>query len=376
MNTAPKNAANTELNFPFNKKNEAVVKVCIGQGVSQHIASIIRDLNPDVCFIVCDTTVKKLYATKISNSLLKLYPTHTIVHQPDEANKNLHTLAKISDEFFTRGGTSKSVIIALGGGITGNIAGLFASIVFRGINLVHVPTTLLAQLDSAADVKQSVNSNTLKNSLGSYKAPNAVIIDPKFLESLSDREIRAGIGEAVKHGIAQDMDFVEFLLNCDIHDTVVLEKIITHTIELKIQHWQNTPGIWNDELKVERLTHLGHTTGKVLEMMDIDYLTHGEAISHGMVIEAYMSYQLGHTTIDTAENIYKILTSLKLLYPLSKKYNLQTITDNLYAKDGAHPLFALLQDLGNPDMVSVSVPKKDAEVSIKWYLEKLATDIS
>ena len=285
------NMEKPDLNFTFRKNIDKNVSIYIGKNSSRKLAVILDGLSPDKVFIVCDSKIFGLYAESIRDSVAKKYPVHVITHKSEESNKSLDTITQISNDFFANGGTSQSIIVALGGGITGNMAGFFASTVFRGIKLMHVPTTLLAQVDSAVDVKQSVNSSRIKNSIGSYKAPDVVIIDPNFLKSLDDREIRAGLGEAVKHGLAQDMSFVEYILACDKQNIDTLQRIVTKTISLKIEHWGKTPTIWNDSHRIERLTHLGHTTGKILEMIDVDYLTHGEAIAHGMVIEAYMSYR-------------------------------------------------------------------------------------
>lgn len=359
----------SDLSFTFRKNVEKDVRVYIGKKASKKVIGVLEEFGPDRVFIVCDSKIAKLYAEAIEETISTKYPTHIIAHEPEETNKSLQTIVKISDDFFAHEGTSKSVIIALGGGITGNMAGFFASIVFRGIRLIHIPTTLLAQVDSAADVKQSVNSSKIKNSIGSFKAPDAVIIDPMFLKSLDAREIRAGLGEAVKHGIAQDMNFVEYILACDKQDLDALHEIAARAISLKIEHWKNTPTIWNDRHKVERLTHLGHTTGKILEMIHVDYLTHGEAIAHGMVIESYMSHLLGHLELEAVEKIHEVLSRLKLLFPLDDKYTPKGIVTSLY--HGADkPVFALLQGLGNPKTISTTPPENIAQEAVNWYFNQ------
>ncbi len=357
------------LNFNFRKCTEKNVRVYVDKNASKRLQLVLGDLKPDKVFIVCDTNVAKLYADEIEETISKLHPVYTIVHEAGEQGKNLQTITKISDLFFEKNGTSNSCLVALGGGVTGNVAGFFASIVFRGIRLIHVPTTLLAQVDSAADVKQSVNSANIKNSIGSYKAPDVVIIDPTLLKTLDDREIRSGLGEVVKHGLAQDIDFVEYIISCDYRDIDVLQTIVMRTIKLKIEHWNSTPSIWNDKHKTERLTHLGHTTGKILEMIEVDYLTHGEAISHGMVIESYMSYKLGYMDFESLKKIQSVLTTLRLLYPLSIKYTKESIILGLYASTDK-PIFALLKELGNPQTISTVVPERLAQEAVEWYLEQ------
>jgi 3-dehydroquinate synthase len=358
---------NSDLNFTFSKNISKNVNIYPTRNSKLKLIDILNSLKPDKTFIICDSNVSSIYGEALKNSISQEINTFLITHEPREVNKNLETISKISNEFDANNGTSRSVIVALGGGITGNIAGFFASTRFRGIPLIHIPTTLLAQVDSAVDVKQSVNSQTIKNSIGTYYAPDAVIIDVSYLSSLDDRSIRAGLGEALKHGIAQDMTLVEYILSCDKNNLNDLQNIISRTIKLKLEHWKNTPDIWQGKNNVERLTHLGHTTGKILEVIDLDYLTHGEAISHGMVIEAHISHILGYLDIESVNNIHRIMTEMGLLVPLNEKYTSENIAKRLFYGENV-PIFALLQNLGNPNTISCSAPKDKVIKSLNWYL--------
>jgi 3-dehydroquinate synthetase len=357
------------LNFTFKKQILTPVNVHVEKGALQSLRKLPEITKADKIFVVCDENVSKLYASTVTAALRDFNVT-TLIHPADESSKNLETLATLSNAFFKEGGTAKSCICAVGGGITGNIAGFLSSIAFRGISLIHVPTTLLAQLDSAADVKQSVNSPEQKNAIGGYYAPAHVIIDPDVLLTLSTREMRSGFGEAVKHGFAQDLDHVRDIVKVDLQDTNGLERIIRRTIELKIDHWNNTPTIWNDPHKVERLTHLGHTTGKILEMVHVDHLTHGEAIAHGMVVEAMASNRLGYLRMEEVNYIRDTLKKIGLLMPLSERYSVESIIGKLY-QGGAEPLFALLKEVGNPETLSTTIPKDILEASVRQYMNYL-----
>ena len=354
------------LEFTFHKSIESNVAIYIQKGSIHDLTVVLSDIQLDKVFVVCDENVETLYGKSIMVSLQKQFESHLLVHKADEHDKNLEALTNLSNAFFKAGGTSKSCICAVGGGITGNIAGLLSTVAYRGIMLVHIPTTLLAQLDSAADVKQSVNAPGVKNAIGAYKAPSKVVVDPEVLNSLSDREIRSGLGEAVKHGFAQDLNLVKAIVDVDRHDLVALEKIIRRTIELKIDHWNHTPTSWNDPQKVERLTHLGHTTGKILEMIEVDHLTHGEAIAHGMVIEAEVSNNLGYLSEDDVEYMRSTLQKIGLLYPLTKNYTASAVLSGLYSL-GKRPLFAVLKELGNPETLSLEVPQGVLAKAIEKY---------
>lgn len=358
------------LSFHFRKRVDADVLLDFRQNSFSCVATYFAELKPDKIFIVCDTTIEKLYGLSLLGQLQKSYPTTLLVHNPDEASKTLQTLSNLSDGFFLNGGTSRSCICALGGGITGNIGGLLSAILYRGIKLVHMPTTLLAQLDSAADVKQSVNGPHVKNAIGIYKAPDRVIIDSTMLSTLPEREILSGFGEAIKHGFSQDLKLVDRILSAQKTDIDTLEQITRRTIALKIEHWANTPTIWNDRKKIERLTHLGHTTGKILEMVSLDYLTHGEAISHGMVIEAYASNALGFLDAGSVKLIQTALYKRGLLFPLNDSYNTDKILEKLY-ENNAVPIFALLKGLGNPVTKSTTIGKSVMRQSLQIYFDLL-----
>jgi 3-dehydroquinate synthase len=355
------------LDFVFKKNYSKQVKVIVGVDAIKQLSTAIAPLKPDKVFVVCDTHIAKLYLEDVKQLLAGMHDVHTIIHQPNESNKKLETVSQISSEFFAHGGSTRSVICTLGGGVTANMVGLFASIAYRGVPLVNIPTTLMSQVDSAADVKHSVNSERIKNAIGSYKAPDLVIIDPNFLKSLSPRGLRAGIGEAVKHGLSQDMKFVDFLLEADYSDPETLKQIAATTVSLKIDHWNHMPTMWNDTKFVRRLTHLGHVTGKIFEMIHIDYLTHGEAISHGMVIETYASYLMGHIDLPSVEKMRSVLHQLELLYPLNEQYTIDAIMDRLYG-ESEPPLFALLTGLGNPRVLSTEIPPEIYRKAVSWYL--------
>lgn len=374
-NLSPKIDSQKKLKFRFHEQTDKEVKIIISKNSRIRLASLLKSVNPDKIFVVCDTTIASLYVNEITKELKGEYSTYIIKHLPDEKSKSLRSVEKIIQEFFDLGGTKKSCICALGGGITGNMAGFIASIIYRGIKLVHIPTTLLAQLDSAPDVKQSVNGPGVKNAIGSYKAPDLVVVDPTFLKTLSNREIKSGIAEAVKHAFAQDLALLKFIVssaeNGKLNDIDVLEKVIYKTVSLKIKHWKDTPAKWNEPKKTERLTHLGHTIGKVLEMVEIDYLTHGEAISHGMIIEFYISSKMKHLDFKSVNYAREILGRLDLLFPLSKAYTTENILKCLYPADSSRdkPVFALLKELGNPDTVSTTIPKKIITEAINWHLK-------
>jgi len=359
------------LNFKFDKTLTKDVSIHIGKSIVTDINTYLAKINPDKVFIVCDSMIINNYGKQIKKNIQQCYKCQLIELKVSENNKNFKNLEFIIDNFFKYKGTQKSCFCSLGGGIVCNMTGLAASLVYRGISLVHIPTTLLSQVDVAPDVKQSVNSFQIKNSIGQWKAPDLVLIDPLFLNTLSDREMRTGLAEALKHGFSQDLSLVKYITTAIkkkvLRNEDVLETIIYKTISLKIQHWNNTPNMWNELEKTEKLTHIGHTVGKILEMVQIDYLSHGEAISHGMLIEFYISYLLGYVDMDFIKYAKEILTTTGLLYPLNKNYTSKKIINLMYQN---YPLFAILKSPGSSNIESTSLTKKIVKKAVDWYLKE------
>jgi 3-dehydroquinate synthetase len=360
-----------ELQFTFKSKSQQKVRIRIGDFASVGIQDYLGSVATDKIFIICDQKLIHSHGNTVYQLLYKKYPVHLIAYTSSEQNKNLMSAESIVEEILENGGTPQSCVCSVGGGVVGNIAGFVASILFRGIELIHIPTTLLAQLDSAVDVKQSVNSRGIKNSIGTYKAPGFVFINPQFLLTLSDRELRSGLGEALKHAFAQDITFIPNVLSVDTQDLHALTELIAHTISLKLQHWEQTPNIWSKhDKKIERLTHLGHTTGRILESIELGLLTHGEAIAHGMVIEAYASNQLGYLDYNSVNFMRDSLQEAALLPKLPASYGPDEILARLYPVSILYkPIFAVLKRLGDPDVLSTTIPKQLMRKALLWYLQ-------
>jgi 3-dehydroquinate synthetase len=350
------------LSFNYKKNFNKEIKIYFSQDSAKIVADICGYLGTDRIFIVADNGFKNNHSHRLKQNLSIKFPTKVLNITAKEIKKKLSTLHNLSEKIIANGATNKSVIISLGGGLVGNIAGMLAGLLFRGVPLIHIPTTVLSQADSATDVKQSVNCENIKNGMGIYYPPVAVIIDVNLLKTLPEREVRSGLAEIIKHALAQDEDLLRYLYRkvpTQKINAPTLERIIARTISLKIEHWKNTPDMWSEEAvkKPERLTHLGHTTGKILEILQQDKITHGEAISHGMIIEAIASKKLGIGNEQIITEMKKVFGRFQLLYPLKKNINSSSVIYGLYGNKNKqkNPIFALLKNLGVPKTVSTSI---------------------
>ena len=229
----------------------------------------------------------------VMTRLRTLVPCTFLPFGEGESGKNLVEVSHLLDAIIGAGATHASVVVALGGGLVGNVAGLVAGLCFRGLPLVHVPTTLLAQSDSVVSLKQSVNGAYGKNHAGIFQAPIFVWSYVPFLESLPEREIRAALCEAAKNALAIRPDQIPELLSIFHPQAQYSQAQLARLIELCIE--AKTAIMANDALEKHEAVALeyGHTVGHAIELAARGSLPHGEAIGIGMVVEGDIARRRG-----------------------------------------------------------------------------------
>lgn len=243
-------------------------------------------------FVFTDQTVHRLHGEGFLAKLRDAgYDAHSIVLPDGEEAKTLSNYVCLVERVLSRGVDERSVFISLGGGVVCNVCGFVASTIHRGLDLVHVPTTVMSQCDAAVSHKHAINGHRGKNMVGSYYPPRLVAIDVDVLRTLPPRLVRDGLAEAIKHALAQDPSYVEMLLahGGDPSDPEFLEEIVRRNVALK-----------RDLLRVDPKEHregvvlqYGHTFGHPLEHLSGYRLYHGESVAIGMVIAARVARLLG-----------------------------------------------------------------------------------
>ena len=262
--------------------------------------------------IVSDSHVAPLYAQRLRDALARTAGTpvrcETLVLPMGEAHKNLDAVSKALDTLAQLGATRDACVLALGGGVVGDIAGFAAACWMRGIEFVQFPTTLLAMVDSSVGGKTGVDHAAGKNLIGAFHQPRAVIADLDTLSTLPDRELRAGLAEVVKTACIGDADFFEWLeAHADgllARDTDALTHAITRCCRFK------AGVVERDEREAgERaLLNFGHTFGHAIETeTGYDVLLHGEAVANGMALAARLSAQLGMASDADTERLQALL---------------------------------------------------------------------
>ncbi|MBE8949869.1 MAG: 3-dehydroquinate synthase [Quinella sp. 3Q1] len=243
---------------------------------------------------------------------------------PDgETSKSLGEAEKLYTRAIESGLDRKSVVIALGGGVVGDLAGFVAATFMRGINLIQIPTTFLAQVDSSVGGKTAVNHELGKNLIGAFHQPRAVFIDLNFLKTLPEREIKSGLGEVVKYGVISDENFFAYLEdNAEKilqRDLQTLAHVVKRSCEIKAE----VVSADEKESGLRRILNFGHTTAHAIEeQTGYKKYRHGEAVAIGMVAAARISHELGKTSAANVQRLEKLL----------KRFDMQTTCAGLDAE--------------------------------------------
>lgn len=272
--------------------------ICIGDGVIGNMLSHLPfDMKGRKAFILTDENVAASHAVSVYDTLHRggTASLHILSLPSGEASKSYDCLKQVLDWLLDSGANRDSVLFAVGGGVIGDLGGFAASIVLRGIAYVQVPTTLLAQVDSAVGGKTAIDVVQGKNLVGSFYQPSAVISDMLTLETLPERELKAGYAEIAKYGLIRDASFYEWLQTngkaiCALEDKNALRKAITESCLAKARIVEED----EKEGGVRALLNLGHTFGHALEVC-AGYdgrLLHGEAVSVGMCLAFALSHRM------------------------------------------------------------------------------------
>jgi 3-dehydroquinate synthase len=279
--------------------------------------SLACDGSPGQVFVITSGPIRKHWGSALTASLDAAKLTYQVLDTRDgERAKTVATVQDLAIRLVQRGADRHSTIVALGGGVIGDVAGFLASIYMRGLRLVQVPTTLLAQVDAAIGGKNGVNLPSGKNLLGTFHQPRAVLIDPAVLATLPEREYRAGLYEALKCGVIRNPTIFEYMEQQREailrRDPAALEWLISECVQVKA----SVVAADDRESDLRRILNFGHTIGHALEAeTSFKQYLHGEAVAWGMVAATMIAAALQLTPTDTARRII----SLVLAYaPLPK----------------------------------------------------------
>jgi len=288
----------------------------IGTGNLPGVGNSICDLcDVTDAVVITDTNVEPTHATRVVESLAaESVRVDMLVVEPGEATKSVDSCDQLWQRLLRCGTDRKSIVVAVGGGVVGDLAGFIAASFARGLAFVQVPTTLLAQVDSSVGGKVGVNLPNAKNMVGAFWQPLAVLIDTAVLDTLDDRQYRAGLGEVVKYGVILDADFFAYLETnitaINAREPDVLREIIARSCELKAQV---VAADEREETGQRAVLNYGHTFCHALEAATgYGELLHGEGVAIGMICASRLAEQLGRIDANSTERQRNLLTALCL----------------------------------------------------------------
>ena len=291
-------------------------RVEVGAGKLGILADVFRAATPgNRAVIITDDNVAPHYAEPLSRSLASLSGRVPVIAVPaGEQAKTRETWASLTDTLLADGFGRDTTIVALGGGVIGDLAGFVAATYMRGVPFIQVPTTLLAMVDASIGGKTGVDTIAGKNLVGALHRPAAVVIDTRTLITLDPKHIRAGFAEIFKHGIIADAKYLEQAIAAA--RSVIrnggrvdeLTDVIRRSIEIKA----GIVAMDERESGVRKVLNFGHTIGHAMEALDNFTMPHGEAVAIGMVIEAKVAERMGIAMPGTAEAIEQAVSSASL----------------------------------------------------------------
>lgn len=337
----------------------------IGIDAKQALQKFLGSKNYQKFIVITDQNIEKIYP----NFFSEILPNHiSVVVEVGEKSKSFTTLSQVCEKILSNNIDRKTLLIAFGGGVIGDLAGFCASILLRGIDFIQIPTTLLSMVDSSVGGKTAINSSFGKNLIGTFYQPKKVIIDLKFLSTLALREFRSGYGEVVKYGLIYDQNFFKYLeINYSSifnQNQDILTEVVKKCCQIKALIVSNDEKE-SSEIQQRILLNFGHTFAHVFEtqLNYSDQLLHGEAVALGMLMAMKMSQNFGYIQEIDYQRLLTHLLKCEFMVDLKKfseNWHLSDLSKNLFKDkkvENNQLVFILLSSIGK------AFVKKDVSVS-------------
>ncbi len=342
--------------------------ISVGNGLRNHLGDILDPWNNGQQWLVLtQQSILDLYQPVIDQLKKSGYKINTIVVPGDESAKNIRFAEQVWTQMVEVGCDRSSILLALGGGVVGDLGGFVAATYMRGIPFIQLPTTLLAMIDSAIGGKTAVNLTAGKNLVGAIYQPKAVLVDPGFLQTLPRRNVVSSLAEAIKYGFIRDKSIFESIEAgyddlVGLNDEVLLSEIIAKSCNIKAQI------VSNDQFEngERRLLNYGHTIGHAFETIQAyGGLYHGEAVLYGMKCANFISHRKGLITDAQFDRAQTLLHRFELpaLGPVAPEKILEVVAHDKKNINGTLN-FILINDIGN-GIVSTDVTSQDIVESLQ-----------
>jgi 3-dehydroquinate synthase len=337
-----------ELDIKIPAVDERGYTIFFGNGFLDSVLEQVAQQFPqNRPFLITDRHLQEAghMRTLVSGKNVPLY----VIDPPGEVSKHVHTVISIIEAMEKAALGRDTVVLALGGGTVGDIAGFAAAVFKRGVPVIQIPTTTLAQADSSVGGKTGVDSSLSKNAFGAFWHPAAVYIDVKTLQSLDERQYRAGLVESVKHGIIADKAYFEYL---EAHMDAILQRQPDVLTEIAFKNCRikgHVVEIDPQEKNMRRILNYGHTIGHAVESASMYELLHGEAVAIGIMGAGFIEMEMNLTTPERLQRVRAILEKLEMPLHIPVPIELKTVLDLIRHDKKAvdkWPRFVLTKELG------------------------------
>ena len=324
--------------------------ILFGENGYEFLNTFIEENNYSNIFILTDANTNEYCLSRFLPFLATNKTIEIIEIEAGESEKNINTCVEIWNILTELGGDRKSVLINVGGGVITDIGGFVASTFKRGIDFIHIPTTLLAMVDASVGGKNGVDLGNLKNQIGVINVPKMVLIDTEYLTTLPQNEMRSGLAEMLKHGLIFDANYWSQFKELNQTDFADFDTLIHRSVVIKNEIVMQDP----TENGIRKALNFGHTLGHAIESYFLESetkktLLHGEAIAAGMILESYISWQ---KKLLSEEEYLEIKNSINAIFEtiLFEENDLQPILDLLIhdkKNEYGKIQFVLLDGIGN-----------------------------
>ena len=285
-------------------------RVVVEPGATARIAALVDEYAPSHRIaVITDANVGPLYAGRVARTLGNRAVVFTIA--AGETVKTRQTWAEVTDQMLAAGFGRDTTVVAIGGGVVGDLAGFVAATYMRGVQVVQIPTTLLAMIDASIGGKTGVDTPAGKNLVGAFHQPALVIVDPQTLATLPANHFRAGLAEALKHGVVASAPYFELVATAResmARDDATFADVVTQSVRIK------AGVVSRDEREsgVRKILNFGHTLGHAIESVSNYSMLHGEAVAIGMALEADLAERINVAEVGTAAAIREALRAIGL----------------------------------------------------------------
>lgn len=342
------------IDLPLIIQKDLRYKIHIDKNNFNQLHSIVKSkLKPDKTIIITDENIHNIYSDKIKSELLdKVRSSHLLITKPGERSKSQKVRDQLENEIISLKPSRNSLLIALGGGVVGDLTGFLASTILRGIRYIQVPTTIIAQVDSAIGGKTGINTKHSKNLIGTFHQPVFVLIDTEFLKTLPESEFKSGLGEILKSLLIGSIDGFELLeKNCKQvldRSPKILNFLIQECVKVKVEVVKKDP----EEKGLRKILNFGHTVGHAIESLSNYKLKHGFAVAEGILVESNLSFIINRLSEVNLFRIQYIVNELDIDSKMRRKFSFNEVYEKMQfdkKKINNQITFSLISKIGKCD---------------------------